>query len=272
MQKDPLHLPNAHLLELQGIENFRDIGGYQTCNGLRLKWRQIFRCGHLMQMTPGDGEKLDPLAIGAIFDLRTPPERVSFPSCWQCSVRPETFTIDLHAEGEDPKAELFQQVLSGEVCRDEVRQYMLADYARMPFEFAPLLKQMLAYLLAPHSAPIVVHCTAGKDRTGLVIALLQAVLGVPADAIQDDYLLSNEGFASREKLQHMVETFGHKVEHIDSRMEELRPLIEVEAAYLQAAFGAIEEQAGSLQDYFQAMLELSAEQQQLLRDKLLQAG
>ena len=272
MQNDSLHLRDAHLLALEGIENFRDIGGYRTRDGYRLKWRQIFRSGHLMQMTSGDGETLDPLAIGAIFDLRTPAERTSFPTCWQCSVRADVFTIDVHAEGEDPKADLFQQILKGEISRDEVHEHMLADYTRMPFEFAPLLKQLLAYLLAPQSGAIVVHCTAGKDRTGLVMALVQALLGVSIGSIYEDYLLSNEGFASREKLEHMVATFGHKVENIDARMEVLKPLIQVDTCYLQAALHGIEQQVGSLQNYFETTLALSAEQQQMLRDKLLQAG
>jgi len=273
MQNDALHLRDAHVLALQGIENFRDIGGYQARDGRRLKWGKVFRCGHLMQMTSVDGGLLEPLAINAIFDLRTGKERDSFPSVWQCLLRPEIFTIDVHTAGEDPKADLFQLILDGDISRAEVHAHMLADYVRMPFDFAPILKQLCAHLLSsPDDGAIVVHCTAGKDRTGLVVALLQALLGVPTDSICDDYLLSNEGFASREKLEHMVATFGHKVENIDARMEVMKPLIQVDTCYLRAALDGIEQQVGSLQNYFETTLGLSSQQQLALRDKLLQAA
>lgn len=270
MDRDPLHLRDAHVLTMEGIENFRDIGGYQTWDGQVLRWGNVFRCGHLMEMTVADGEQLDPLEIGAIFDLRTPAERKMFPTAWTCSQQPEIFKIDLHSEDEDPKADLFQQILDGNISRDEVEAHMLDDYARMPFDFAPMLKQMFDYLLQPDAGAMVVHCTAGKDRTGLVIALLQASLGVTSDAISEDYLLSNEGFASREKLEHIVESFGHSMEQADLRMEVLRPLIVVDTFYLKAALNAIEERAGSMQAYFENTLALSVEQQQALRKKMLQ--
>jgi protein-tyrosine phosphatase len=270
MERDPLHLRDAHVVSMEGIENFRDIGGYATRDGRKLRWGKVFRCGHLMDMTPADGACLDPLQIGAIFDLRTPAERQTFPTAWTCVRQPRLFTIDLHPLDSDPKADLFQQILDGRISRDEVEAHMRDDYARMPFEFAPLLRQLFDYLLQPDAGSVVIHCTAGKDRTGLVIALLQAVLGMPTELICEDYLLSNEGFASREKLEHIVESFGHKVEHIDARMEVLQPLIVVDTFYLQTALNAIETEVGSLQAYFEHTLALTSEQQQALRDKLLQ--
>jgi len=225
-----------------------------------------------MQMTTMDGESLNPLAINGIFDLRTEVERDSFPTAWQCSLQPEIFTIDVHGPDEDPKADLFKLILSGEIPGEQVRAHMVADYARMPFQFAPILKQLCGHLITSKDATAVIHCTAGKDRTGLVVALLQAALGVSLESIYEDYLLSNEGFASREKLEHMVATFGHKVEHIDLCMDALRPLITVDKVYLDAALGAIDEAHGSVQNYFEATLDISADQQQMLRDNLLQTA
>ena len=93
-------------------------------------------------MTEIDGALLEPLAIKAIFDLRTPPERQSFPTAWQCALQPEIHTIDVHAEGDDPKADLFQLILDGRISQDDVRSHMLADYALMPYQFAPMLKKI----------------------------------------------------------------------------------------------------------------------------------
>jgi protein-tyrosine phosphatase len=272
MPRDPLHTQNAHLLSLQGIENFRDVGGYQTDDGRCVRWGKIFRCGHLMQMTEIDGELLESLAIKAIFDLRTPPERQSFPTAWQCALQPEIHTIDVHAEGDDPKADLFQLILDGQISQDDVRSHMLGDYALMPYQFAPMLKKICQHLLATPEGGIVMHCTAGKDRTGLVVGLLLALLGVPEKSIYEDYLLSNEGFSCREKLEHMVATFGHKVENIDACMAVLKPLIQVEDDYLKTALDAIDKQSGSLQRYFEKTLELTTQQRESLQALLLQSA
>jgi len=272
MSRDPLHTQNAHLLLLQGIENFRDVGGYQTVDGRCVRWGKIFRCGHLMQMTEIDGELLESLVIKAIFDLRTPPERESFPTDWQCVLQPEIHTIDVHAKGDDPKADLFRLILDGQVSQHDVRSHMLADYALMPYQFAPMLKKICQHLLTIPDGGIVMHCTAGKDRTGLVVGLLLALLGVPEKSIYEDYLLSNEGFSCREKLEHMVATFGHKVENIDACMEVLKPLIQVESGYLKAAMVAIEKQSGSLQCYFEKTLAITPLQKERLQAQLLQSA
>ena len=152
---DPLHTRDAHVLALQGIENFRDIGGYPAADGRSLKWRRVFRCGHLMQMTAADGATLEPLAITAIFDLRTPAERRSFPTAWQCSTQPQIFTIDVHADDADPKADLFQQIVEGSVSRADVHAYMLTDYARIVW-------QMIhgQTIRCTHVMPMCWHCRA----------------------------------------------------------------------------------------------------------------
>lgn len=268
MTEHSLQPRNPHLQDLQGIENFRDVGGYQSADGRHLKWGKLFRCGHLMQMTKTDGAMLEMLGIKAIFDLRTPPERNSFPSNWRCCLQPEIYTIDVHAEGDDPKADLFQLILDGQISREQVRQHMLADYALMPYQFAPMLRQICQHLLTTDGG-VVMHCTAGKDRTGLVVALLLSLLGVNQADIFCDYLLSNQGFNCREKLQHMVATFGHKVENIDACMDVLKPLIQVEEDYLKTALAAIEQQSGSLQTYFAETLAISLQQREDLQVRLL---
>lgn len=260
---------NPRLLPLQGIENFRDSGGYQSRDGRYLKWGKLFRCGHLMQMTETDGGTLELLGIQAIFDLRTPPERNSFPSNWRCQRQPHTYTIDVHAAGDDPKADLFQLILGGQISCEQVRHHMLADYALMPYQFAPILQEICQYLLASNDA-IVVHCTAGKDRTGLVTALLLALLDINEKDIFADYLLSNQGFSCREKLAHMVATFGHKVDNLDACMTVLKPLIQVERSYLEAALQAIKSRSGSLQRYFKDTLFMSITEQESLKNKLLE--
>lgn len=248
---------NAHILELQGVENFRDLGGYPAGNGTVVKWGRLFRSGHMANLSRFDCSQLEPLQISALFDLRAPAERNAFPTSWHGEPSPQIFTIDLHREDTDPVSDLFDQIMSGAISRQDVEAHMLEEYARMPFEYAPILKDLIERLLAATPGALVIHCTAGKDRTGCVVALLLALLGVSWDRIVEDYLLSNQGFAGEDKLSQIAKKYRRKVDDIDARIAALRPLVLVEQGYLDCAFAAVRREMGGLEQYFSATLGVS---------------
>ena len=260
---------NAHILALQGVENFRDLGGYSVGNGTIVKWGRLFRSGHLAELSEFDCQQLSPLNISSIFDLRAPSERKAFPTRWHGEPEPSFFTIDLHQDDSHPAAGLFEQIMKGSISRAEVEAHLLEDYARMPFEFSPILKALFAKLLQPHRGAVVIHCTAGKDRTGCVVALLLTLLGVPQEKVIEDYLLSNEGFAAEQKLSHIADKFRRKVDNIEDKINALRPLVQVQPHYLEAAFSAILQEMGSMERYFESVLELTPDQVTQIKKNLL---
>lgn len=262
-------MQNARILQLQGVENFRDLGGYAAANGAVTKWGKVFRSGHLAQMSAFDCAQLEPLRVKAVFDLRTPAERKDFPTCWHGQSKPDFHTIDLHPEDHNPTADLFDQILQGRISRHEVEAHMLEEYARFPFEFQPILALLCERLLEPRRGALIIHCTAGKDRTGCIVALLLSLLGVPRERVLEDYLLSNEGFAAEQKLRAIADKYRRKVEGIGECIHALRPLVKVEARFLIAALDAIEREMGSLNNYFEFLLGVDREKADQIRRKLL---
>lgn len=264
-------MQNAHILKLQGVENFRDLGGYSTGNGAEVKWGRLFRSGHMNNLSKFDCEQLASLNITALFDLRTPIERETFPTRWHNKRAPKIFTIDLHPRDVNPAVDLFDQIMEGRISRREVVEHMIEDYARMPFEFAPMLQDIIQRLLQPERGTLVIHCTAGKDRTGCAVALILSLLGVPWNRVLEDYLLSNQGFGAEQKLAHIADKFRRKVDDIDSRIDALRPLVRVEREYLETAFSAIKTEMDSLESYFESILEIEKDQIEQLQGTLLRS-
>lgn len=175
-------------IEFEGAFNFRDIGGYRTESGGTVRWRRVFRSGALDAMTDGDETRArDEFGVSAIIDLRHPDEMERLgPAKTELA---GTSVVYLNASIV-PRSDAYQAYLDsvaeqfGPTLSAERYGHLLTvggDEIARAFE-----------LFADDSAhAVVVHCTAGKDRTGTVIALLLEVLGVSREQIGEDYELSN---------------------------------------------------------------------------------
>ncbi len=167
-------------LELEGSVNFRDLGGYPTRDGRTVAWRRLFRADGLHKLTPADRAHLAGLGLATVVDLRTRDEaeqRGRFP----------VDDLPVHY------VELpLTDVLPAPEELPEWRQssYVAGRYAAMVVEGAPALTAAVGVLAGDGALPAVVHCSAGKDRTGVLSALVLAFLGVPDEEIVADYALS----------------------------------------------------------------------------------
>src|ERR1035437_8010473 len=179
----------ARHLNLAGASNFRDLGGYPGKDGRALRWRQIFRSNHLGHLTAADIELLRGLGLKSAFDFRGTEERAAA----MCGLE----EIAVHSLPIEPSvvATLRARLAAGaplasadalEVMRDSYRNYVRYN--------TPSFRALFAHLLED-SAPLVIHCTAGKDRTGFACALILHALGVPDDLIAEDYLLTNRFYS-----------------------------------------------------------------------------
>ena len=174
------------LVALEAVHNFRDLGGYATADGRTTRWRTLFRADGLYRLTAADVVLLEPLGLRTVIDLRSAPEldeRGRFP----VDVHPVVFhhlpIVDATwADVERPKYE-----------RDE--DFLIWAYQEMLTIGAPRFAKAFEALAEPDALPAVFHCAAGKDRTGLLAALLLGSLGVAHDDIVADYALTVEGMA-----------------------------------------------------------------------------
>jgi len=221
----------ARHLNLAGASNFRDLGGYPAKDGRAVRWRQIFRSNHLGHLTEADIEVLRGLGLKSAFDFRGIDERVAAMCCLE--------EIAVHSLPIEPTvvAALRARLATGvalssadalDVMRDSYRSYVRYN--------TPSFRALFAHLLEDR-APLVIHCTAGKDRTGFACALILHVLGVPDDLIAEDYLLTNSFYRrSPAASSDLPDDIG-------------QVLGSVEASFLAAAFDTVSADYGGLETY-----------------------
>jgi protein-tyrosine phosphatase len=243
----------ARHLSLAGASNFRDLGGYPTKDGRTVRWRQIFRSNHLGHLTGDDAAVLRKLGVKSAFDFRGTAERAEA----LCGL-PE---ITVHSLPVEPTVVAALRAIAAggaplstshavEVMRDSYRSYVQQNTPRYRTLFAHLLQD---------SAPLVIHCTAGKDRTGFACALILHTLGVSDEVISEDYLLTNR-FYRRDPNSGS-----------DLPDDVKQVLGSVQTSFLGAAFEAIDADYGDLETYLQKGLGVGGAERAALTARYLQS-
>jgi protein-tyrosine phosphatase len=175
-------------IDIDGTLNFRELGGYQSADGRTVKWGQVFRSDHLNEVTDHGQVGMRSLGIRTIVDLRFPVERERQPSY----VPAEVSTVHVHPDGMEAadQSGFMDLMRSGELRAYSIEE-AAADYRKMVVDGIGLVVETLHVIAKADTLPVLFHCTAGKDRTGLTAALLLRLLGVPDATVMDDYLLTN---------------------------------------------------------------------------------
>jgi protein-tyrosine phosphatase len=173
------------LLPFAGALNFRDIGGYPVAAGGLTRWQAVYRSDSLHYLADGDLLAFDALGVKAVYDLRRPGEIARFPG-------PRG-----HVHLEVASGDLAQWPVASLRTRRDGEEWLAADYLSMLATAAPAFGSLFSRLAADGALPAVVHCLAGKDRTGMAIALLLTALGVGRATVLDDYELTSDCHASR---------------------------------------------------------------------------
>ncbi len=160
--------------------NFRDVGGYAGHGGRHVRWRRLFRSDALHRLGPADAEKFATLGVRTVIDLRRPHEI-------------ERYGRIAERYGLDYRNHVLKHVDWEEVehSADVVHERWLADrYLNFAEDGHEAILGSLQIIADPASAPVIVHCMAGKDRTGTVCALTLSLLGVSDADIAADYALT----------------------------------------------------------------------------------
>jgi protein-tyrosine phosphatase len=256
-------------LVLQGGRNFRDLGGYATADGRRTRWRQLYRSGVMHRLTDDDCAHLATLDIRVICDLRTPGERDREPT------RLSADTINVMQWDYDHRHISFRSQLRGtEALTPElVRGCMLNIYRSLPNLLAEQFGGLLQRI-ATGTVPLVFHCSAGKDRTGIAAALILTILGVPREQISADYILTNTAMDLEAELFTRATGsigIGDEYSMLSRTSPEIRaPLLRAYPEYLQAAFEQIDADHGSIETYLAERLGVTVDMQARMRSQLLE--
>jgi len=259
----------ARVLDIQSIINFRDIGGYATVNGRRTKWRKVFRSGDMSRFAAKEQPVISALGINRVIDLRSVEERLRGPSRWYDEAnRPEIVLLPIGGGAADWSSSLSRQLQRGGFSRAELQATFVEMYATVPLENTLEYRALFNELLANGDEPVLIHCTGGKDRTGIAAALILAALDVPGAIIMQDYLLTNEAIDVAPTAKMLAMIFSRDADNQIDPVA-IEPMLVVEPVYLETAFAAIEAEYGSLDNYFRVALGLTMARRAELRAVLL---
>lgn len=227
--------------------NFRDVGGLPTEGGSLVRFGMIFRSEGPASFEPVHRSELAALGIRLVCDLRAETERHRVPNDWADTSR--ILNLDINADLRANPNELLT-TLGGDRSVEALKRANLTNYAAMPAALRPWLRGLIE-AIADGETPVLIHCTAGKDRTGVLVALLLMALRVPNELVVADYLRSDvyrQNLRLRGGLNEQIEgVFGFLPDDafIDA-------LIGVDIEFLDAAVNAMRREWGSIDAYMRA--------------------
>jgi protein-tyrosine phosphatase len=254
-------------LDLEGVVNFRDFGGQQTGDGRRVARGRLFRSGTHSAASDRDLAALAQLDLGIIVDLRRSAERRADPAR-----RPQGFggvLIEHEGPPEPSMAPHLAFLAAPDANQAQIFAQMMEGYRNYPFDplYVDVYKRYFE-ILARCDGAVLVHCHAGKDRTGVLAALTLHVLGVSRHDIFEDYLATNQHNRVEARLPGLLADF--RSNHGKPAPEALlRFVMHADARYLQACFEAISGRYRTIEDYMEQVLDVSRSRRALIRDRLV---
>jgi protein-tyrosine phosphatase len=244
-------------LRLTGAPNFRDLGGLPAGKARRVRPGILFRSESLDRLTDGDIAALSDAGIRLVCDLRAPEERQRYPNR---VLQPAAAIFDAHPANDDPVAgsEWFVALEDEDLIAKFGTAYVHNIYSSLPAGSASTVRELIDRML-DGEVPAIVHCAAGKDRTGWVVAVLLLAIGVPLETVERDYMLTDR-FHGREEL---TEYF------VRSGREPVPPLIEILRVNTHRLHIALEA-AGPFETYLSDSVGLDPERRAQLVELLTQ--
>jgi protein-tyrosine phosphatase len=222
------------VLSLKGLYNVRDLGGYPLQDGGQVKWGALYRSGDLYDLCPETREALEKRNLKTIVDFRDKEERDMAPDgAIKTVLHTHWLPIDT---GNTLDLSRTDRKVAGETLMEELYR-ILADKARSQY------REFFRILSNPENVPVLFHCAAGKDRTGVGAALILSALGASRELIIEDYLLS--GKCLEGKYREWLSSNSY-----------LEPMMSVRRSYIEAAFDTIDRDCGGMERYLRDELEV----------------
>lgn len=230
-------------IPLAGATNFRDFGGYASRAGGVVRWRKLYRSDRLSRLSAEDFNALAPLGIRYVCDLRRPLESQRAPTQWAGDSIPELLPMPLIGDrGVKTISRIVEEMKTSD-DKDIARRAMIGLYRHLVTDPQVLsyYREIFTLLAKEEGTPILVHCSGGKDRTGVCCALILWSLGVSDKDIFEDYMLSQSLYCERIDFSKMIPQVLDLGSLGGLDIEGLRPVYSVEPAYLEAAMELIEQ-------------------------------
>lgn len=252
-----MHNSNSRKRAFEGVRNFRDFGGYTGSGGQKMAAGRFFRSANYASASDADLASLAALGISAIVDLRRPEERARMPSRRWPEFAAEVIENHDDDEGAGPMS-WHGFMADWDLSTKGMRAYHLGYYERAPT--LPRLHDLYGRYfrqLVQSEGPIVVHCAAGKDRTGIICALTHALAGVHRDDMIADFLATNDP-AVFDAHAPLWQAEIAKERGRAPSMETMHVAMGVHESYLERAFQVIDQTYGGIDTYLEQALGINA--------------
>ncbi|MEI6884411.1 MAG: tyrosine-protein phosphatase [Bacteroidota bacterium] len=240
---------------LENQPNFRSLGGLKTLSGKTFRKNMVYRSGALNKLSTSDVQKLEKAGLALIIDFRSDREVEAYPSVNIPTVK-ETLRIIIPDQAREEAMNCFDNNDA-----HGLEQILVIDYRRMIRNESDKFAVFFRILESTADLPLVFHCAAGKDRTGIAAVLFLNSLGVDAESIKEDYFISNL------RLRALADRLVKKMSEDGKQGEIIRPMMEVRHEYLKAAMDEIEVSFGGMETYLNDVLQVDSE---LLKEKYLE--
>ncbi|WP_409345968.1 tyrosine-protein phosphatase [Paenibacillus sp. MBLB4367] len=265
------------VMPFEGTHNFRDMGGYRTADGRKVKYGLFFRSDELTGLSEQDIAAFQALNIKTIFDYRDDYEALKKPDPvlnGAKNIRIPAIQADQASQINMPgnandggRGEHFivELVKSGFFKQFRADTMMLELYAKLPFG-NPSYRRLMEMIQDSNNLGLLHHCTAGKDRTGVGAALILLALGVPERTVMEDYLLTNETMKAFNGNM-----LSRLAEHVnDAELQNIEHMLGVKEEFMEAVFGSIKKTYGNADTYFAEEFGLAKQNREALQHMCLE--
>ncbi|MEP0202843.1 MAG: tyrosine-protein phosphatase [Halioglobus sp.] len=249
-------------LGLEGTPNFRDFGGYRTTSGERVQWGFLYRSGQLSNLTDTDLALLDNLQLDLVCDFRREEEQYEAPNRLPTQHRPRLASVPI-VPGSN--ANFFEEAQRNGGGRQAMFDFMVDINRDFALVQNAAYRSMFEEILAVDDARFLVHCAAGKDRTGYAAAIILLALGVPEAIVMRDYLLSQQFFVPEDEIDYLREKYAMQ----SAADEMIMPVLEVHEDYLTMALNTINQEYSSFETYLEEALGVGEKELTELRTRYL---
>lgn len=257
---------NRGIRKMESLINFRDIGGLSTTDGRVMKTGVMYRSNEPHKLSLKDLDKFNGLNLKVICDLRTPNERRARLPRFVESEKTLTVNVPFYQNDEDfTRFQIYRQIMS-QIRTVDFYQMMKVFYRKVLFESTDQIRDVMVLLADQHGSPTLIHCASGKDRTGIIVAIVQLVAGVPRQEVVSDYLLSNPlNKSETDRVIRMLRLLsGFRISR-----ERLLPLLEVRSEYLEEVLDELFAQYGTIEAYLMQGCGVEEKTIQVLRERFM---
>jgi len=243
--------------------NFRDLGGIKTKDGRFVKWGKFFRSDAMPSFTEEELKRYASLNVEKVFDMRSSNEIKQAPN--QLPEGVQNIHVPIFDEMNSSMfAGIEEKMRKGTLTEEEAAELLILGNRQFASEYAEKFKNILQQLLATDEA-VVFHCSAGKDRTGFMSALILSLLNVDRETVYDEYEMTN--FYTKDKIKGLMDQAKGQPLFKGMNQKAMAKLMTVDRTFLKAAFDIIDSRFGGMDNYLINQMGISAQERQKIIEK-----